>query len=99
LVIGFILASLAVTVMIVIFQQLTFELKTLHQDRRNPLKNNHLSLFCDFCDPDWKLVRAGQAFALYDGIKKGFPNGLPHGCEVVQDDNNDAEHSHTYSIK
>jgi hypothetical protein len=65
--------------------KLTEQAKKLNQDIKNI--------------PDWKLVRAGQAFGLYDGIKKGFPNGLPHGCNVVQDDNNDAEHSHTYSIK
>jgi hypothetical protein len=65
--------------------KLTEQAKKLNQDIKNI--------------PDWKLVRAGQAFALYDAIKKGFPNGLPHGCNVVQDDNNDAEHSHTYSIK
>jgi hypothetical protein len=53
--------------------KLTEQAKKLNQDIKNI--------------PDWKLVRAGQAFALYDGIKKGFPNGLPHGCNVVQDDN------------
>jgi hypothetical protein len=65
--------------------KLTEQAKKLNQEIKNT--------------PNWMIVRAGQAFALYDGIKKGFPNGLPQGCNVVQDDNNDAEHSHTYTIK
>lgn len=48
--------------------------------------------------PSWKFKLIGQKVALSEGIQIGFPNGLPKGCEVTEDSDNDQKHSHIYTI-